>query len=222
MSTTQKTLVSLFIISISAAGFWHLFSVKQGKNVLPLPLSVEESTSSNTQTFQQQRPTKDQQDVEIAASVDEYGFAKTIDLSLYAHSEAKFLYKEGGVTYTIGIWETEGNMPIIQESSAGKIYTGLMIGFQDDLSPDNHRFVFAPYWQEKICMAQISPKVIKCMSPDASSKTFTKRVGDYDVAAVDGVWLDNTTFEFSVFEKASSTMVGTYDGKVVGKQKITF
>lgn len=218
MSKSKKTLASIISVTI-AVGVFYYFKQKELLSFRPGPglrtTKLLSSTLFNNGAVPKGLPTLEEMEAKVAEQeaelqakkdaykdyFDEYGFPKKIDLKAFSYSTPELLFKEGDYTYSIYVRETEGNMPIVKESSTTKEYIGLTIGWQDIQSLDNHKFIYASGIEEKICMAQIEPKIVQCVSPVKSDETFIYRGGNYDESFVDGKWLDNDTFEYSVFKK---------------------
>jgi hypothetical protein len=210
MINLHKIIFSLFIVCIGVAGFWYFFSTQSERRMLESPRPIEESLPV-TDNHKVSQPLREDEEAELRASMDEYGFPKTWDLREvgYRPNLIDFLYKEGDYTYSIYFRETDGHMPIVKESSSTKEYTGL----RDDgiFSPDKHHFAFSvdnpfnktPGVRGELCIAQIDPKVIQCTRPSDPLESYARVGGDYEELNPVGTWVDNYTFKFSVFKKNS-------------------
>lgn len=229
----QKTLVSLLVVSVGVAGFWYFFSTQEGGVVLYSSSLDKGVLATNSQAVKQQTPTRDEQEAEIAASFDEYGFPKTWDLTQvgYAPDLITVLYKEGNYTYSIYSRETGVSMPIVKESSTTKEYVGLTLRPVDILSPDKRRFAYirndvttavTEEMRGQLCIAQIDPKLIKCTHPQ-NGETFTVFVGEYDQMSPRGEWIDDVTFRYAVFTyNEQSTVNTTNETKPLRFETISF
>lgn len=149
-------------------------------------------------------------------SVDEYGFPIVLD-KRYRYESDSFLYKENDFEYALYTAETEGGAPIVKVSSSTSEYTGLFFNSVFDiLSPNKHSFAFVMYEKNaRLCIVQIDPKLIKCVLPTNSNTSLNRVGGNYDEPYAVGKWLDNSTFEYSVFNKDSPEDWGAKDNSPV-------
>lgn len=144
-----------------------------------------------------------------------FPFQKGRIFQLSSHlSPPKFLYSEGDYFYYIYILrETEGWVPIVRESTSTKEssgrsgeYTGVMFDIYYKFSPNKHRLAFVDIpdrlsgAKERLCVAQIYPKIIRCVGPDSSDETFINDFGDFGQPAMDGRWINDFIFEADVYK----------------------
>ena len=178
-------------------------------------------------------------------------FSKEINIQDYSYIPPEFLYRDGDYSYYIYLRGTEGSMPIVKVSDTMKEYTGVRSAFYYSFSPNKHRMAFVnarlidtsvsslgqdSYLLDKdaymllekkegLCLVQIDPKVIKCVSLTSPNETFINGFGDFGEPFMNSKWLDNSTIEVSVYKKPAITQaVQGYSPpiEIVRTQIITF
>lgn len=212
----QKTSVSLLLIFLGSGFFYYFYTHKNDTPVLIESVTkgqyqpIPDGPLANKPLTLAEQAAKNQEEIaKYNASIDAYGFPGEIDLTAYLYNPPTVLYEENGFMYEQLNRETEGNMPIVKVSSTTREYVGLTSNYSYLFSPNKHLFAYirtlgpgdSRIHYGDLCVVQINPKFVQCLAPKNSNETFTRLAGDYEQAVATGVWLNNTTLQYSVYKK---------------------
>lgn len=198
MMSNRNFILGILIFYFLGAGYYVY--VKKDKQIV----SLQETTSSRSNEY----------GLNPRDPFATFPFQKGRIFQLSSHLPSpKFLYNEGDYSYYIYILrETEGWVPIVREATSTKEssgrageYTGVMFDIYYKFSPNKHRLAFVDIpdrlsgAKERLCVAQINPKIIRCVGPASLDETFINDYGDFGQPAMNGRWINDFAFEADVF-----------------------